>query len=73
MLAANQSGRTFCPSEVVRVLAGKGGLPDDWRNYMEEVRRQLHRLQQEGKVVVSQRGEEVFFPYKGAIRWRGPS
>lgn len=46
--------KTICPSEVARIL-----WPEDWRNYMEKIRKTAFALRDEGKVVITQKGNEV--------------
>lgn len=47
------AGRTFCPSEVARRLA------EDWRPLMGEVRRVAAALAGDGRLKVTQKGQEV--------------
>ncbi|MEJ7679481.1 MAG: DUF3253 domain-containing protein [Segetibacter sp.] len=46
--------KTICPLEVARKL-----WPEDWRNHMEEVRKTAFALRDEGKVAITQKGNEV--------------
>lgn len=48
------SDKTFCPSEAARRLA-----PDDWRDWMPQVRAAAIRLVEAGKLCCTQRGQEV--------------
>ena len=52
-LAARGPGKTICPSEVARALAG------DWRALMEDVRAVAADLSAEGHVIVTRKGEQV--------------
>ncbi len=66
LAAARGSNKTICPSEVARML-----WPDEWLNHMIEVRSAAFTLQDEGKVQISQKGEEVLnTDVKGPIRIR---
>ena len=56
MLHARGAGRTLCPSEVARDLAGKGG---DWRARMEEVHGAVDQLLDEGEVTLSWKGQAL--------------
>jgi hypothetical protein len=55
-MAARGPGRTICPSEAARVLAGENG---GWRELMRSVRRVAGALAERGALRVSQRGREV--------------
>ena len=69
LLAARGAGKTICPSEVARVVD-----PDDWRALMPSVRAAAAKLQSEGKVAVTQRGDMVDpGTAKGPIRIGNPS
>jgi hypothetical protein len=46
--------KTICPSEVARQL-----YPDDWRKYMPEIRKIAFALRDAGKVMITQKGNEV--------------
>lgn len=64
MAAARGRDKTICPSEVARVL-----WPDEWRTHMNEVRSAAFDLRDEGKIQISQKGEEVLnAEVKGPIR-----
>ena len=49
-------GRTICPSEAARALAGENG---GWRGLMPSVRRVAGALAERGALRVSQRGRKV--------------
>ena len=55
LLAERDPGKTICPSEAARVLAGD----DDFRPYMEPVREAADRLAESGQVEVTQKGRRV--------------
>lgn len=66
--AANERGelKTTCTSEIARAL-----FPRDWRSHMPHIREAAIELQQEGKVVISQKGVPAGSgPFKGPIRIR---
>ena len=66
MLLRCDAGKTICPSEVARKL-----YPGDWRAEMEHVRQIARKLVKEGKIVITQAGQEVDpDSFKGAIRLR---
>lgn len=58
--------KTICPSEVARALGG-----EDWRSLMAEVRSVGIALVEEGKIQITQKGNEVN-PHHvtGPIRFR---
>jgi Protein of unknown function (DUF3253) len=64
LTAARDPGRTICPSEAARALAGENGR---WRELMPSVRRVAGALAEHGALRVSQRGREV-----DAAAVRGP-
>jgi Protein of unknown function (DUF3253) len=53
---ARGPGRTICPSEAARALAGEGGR---WRELMPAIRRVAGTLAERGALRVTQRGEAV--------------
>lgn len=53
LLAGRGAGKTVCPSEVARSLAGPGG---DWRERMTEVHEAVDTLATQGLVALSWRG-----------------
>jgi hypothetical protein len=55
LLAERDPGKTICPSEAARALAGD----EDFRPYMEPVREAAAALVRAGQLVVTQKGEEV--------------
>lgn len=52
--AKRGKNKTICPSEVARKLG-----PDEWRNYMEEIRKTAFALRDAGKIVITQKGNVV--------------
>lgn len=56
MLHARGAGRTLCPSEVARDLAGEGG---DWRARMDEVHSAVDRLLDGGEIALSWKGRAL--------------
>ena len=53
MLARRGLGKTLCPSEVARALAGEAG---DWRARMEDVHGAVDELARAGAIVLSWKG-----------------
>ena len=56
MLAARGPGKTVCPSEVARALAGPEG---DWRSHLPEVHKAVDALARAGTVSLSWRGRAL--------------
>lgn len=66
LLAARDSGKTICPSEVARALDA-----DNFRPLMPVVREAAGELVQEGRIEVTQRGAPVdITAVKGPVRLR---
>ncbi|WP_345950945.1 DUF3253 domain-containing protein [Mucilaginibacter sp. PAMB04274] len=64
MATERGADKTICPSEVARAL-----FPANWRKHMDEVREAAVALQQQGKVVITQKGEPVNVNHiKGPVR-----
>lgn len=61
-LVAKRAPKSICPSDVARAL-----VPEDFRPLMPQVREAAARLAKRGKVLVTQRGNEV-----DALTARGP-
>lgn len=57
LLAERAPGKTICPSEVARTLAGD--TEAQWRPMMPAVRNAVDRLAGEGRLQVVQRGQAV--------------
>lgn len=55
LLDARGPGKTICPSEAARTLAGDA----DFRPHMEPVREAAARLADAGRIEVTQKGEPV--------------
>ncbi|GAA3534610.1 hypothetical protein AFL01nite_06620 [Aeromicrobium flavum] len=53
-LLRKRDGKTICPSDVARVVGGS-----DWRQWMSDVRAVADALADDGRVVITQRGEPV--------------
>jgi stage III sporulation protein SpoIIIAA len=60
-VAARGAGKTICPSEVARALAG------DWRGLMPQVRAVAAVMAARGEIVVTQKGVPV-----DAVAAKGP-
>ena len=59
LLAQREPGRTICPSEAARAVAGDANPEEGWRDLMEPARRATGRLVAAGKIVVTQGGNVV--------------
>ena len=74
LLHERGAGKTICPSEAARSVAGGGESSDDrpaWEPLMEPARAAARRLVAAGKVAITQGGHEVdASTAKGAIRLR---
>ena len=74
MLHERGAGKTICPSEAARIVAGDGKLSDDrtaWESLMEPARAAARRLVAAGSIVITQGGHVVDpSTAKGAIRLR---
>ncbi len=69
LLAARDAGKTICPSEAARALAGDA----DFRPLMDPVRDAARGLVARGELEVTQRGEVVDLDrVRGPIRLRLP-
>ncbi|MQX35338.1 DUF3253 domain-containing protein [Roseospira navarrensis] len=60
-------GKTLCPSEVARTLAGDG---PDWRPWLRSVRATAIALAKDGRIGIYRKGKPVSDPgaVKGVIR-----
>ena len=58
LTAACGEGRSICPSEVARALAG-GGEEGPWRPLMGPVREAALALQREGRIEILRKGKPV--------------
>ena len=65
LLKGRGSAKSVCPSEVARILDG-----EEWRALMPDMRQIAADLQQQGLIVVVQKGVEIWPPYQGPIRIR---
>jgi hypothetical protein len=65
LLAERDPGKTICPSDAARALAGDA----DFRPYMDPVREAAAKLADEGRVAITQKGKPVKIgEVKGPIR-----
>ena len=55
--AERGAGKTICPSEAARAVAGAD--PDQWSRLMPLVRRVAIRLMKDGRVVILRKGRRV--------------
>ncbi len=70
LVAARYPGRTICPSEVARAIAGDH--PDAWGKMMQPVRKAAIRLMKQGRVVILRKGKPVDpDAFKGVYRIGG--
>ncbi len=70
LLAERGKGKTICPSEVAKAVAGSAERAA-WEPLMEPVRVVARGMLREGKIVVTQKGRVVDGDTaKGAIRFR---
>tara|TARA_B100001971_G_scaffold215185_1_gene259363 strand:+ start:31260 stop:31658 length:399 start_codon:yes stop_codon:yes gene_type:complete len=66
LLMSRDHDKTICPSEVARLL-----YPDDFKNYMEDIRCAGRRLVLKEKITITQKGREVdTLNFKGPIRFK---
>jgi len=71
LLDRREPGRTICPSDVARAVAGESADGAEWRALMDPVRAAAGGLVADGKVEVTQRGEVVdLATARGPIRIR---
>ena len=74
LLHERGAGKTICPSEAARTVAGDGTLSDDrqvWEPLMEPARAAARRLVAANRIVITQGGQTVdASTAKGAIRLR---
>ena len=63
-------GKTICPSEVARAIAGQDG---DWRSLMDDVRAVGAKISNNGQIEITQKGQPVDLDtVKGPIRFGLP-
>lgn len=68
LVQARGPQKSICPSEVARALFDKND-GETWRQYMDAVRTMAHRLAEEGRLIVTQKGETVDIrTAKGPVR-----
>ena len=71
LLAERGAGKTICPSEAARRVAGED--PEAWEPLMEPARAAARRLGAEDRIVITQKGHPVDPSHaKGPIRLRLP-
>ena len=74
LLHERGAGKTICPSEAARTIAGDGALSEDrarWEPLMEPARAAARRLVAANKIVITHAGHVVdASTAKGAIRLR---
>ncbi len=74
LLHERGAGKTICPSEAARIVAGQGELSNDpaaWQPLMEPARAAARRLVAAGSIVITQSGHVVdASTAKGPIRLR---
>ncbi|MGI4852971.1 MAG: DUF3253 domain-containing protein [Janthinobacterium lividum] len=74
LLSKRGAGKTICPSEAARIVAGGGQLSDDraaWEPLIEPARAAARRLVAAHRIVITQGGNVVdASTAKGAIRLR---
>lgn len=71
LLSERGRGRTICPSEVARAVAGSD--PDRWGRLMHPVRRVAVKLMKEGRIVITRKGRPVDpDDFRGVYRIRLP-
>lgn len=64
MATERGADKSICPSDVARAL-----FPADWRKHMDEIRAEAVKLQQQGMVLITQKGEPIdTATIKGPIR-----
>lgn len=68
LVAAREAGKTVCPSEVARDLAGP--QPEAWSPLMQPVRRVAVRMTKAGEVAILRKGKPVEDPddFRGIYR-----
>ena len=70
LLRMRGAGKTICPSEAARIIAGNRS-PDNWRALMPAARKAARRLVAKGRVDILQKGRPVdASTARGAIRIR---
>lgn len=57
LVAERGEGKTICPSEVARAIAGEH--PDAWGRLMQPVRKVAVRLTKEGRVAIMRKGKRA--------------
>ncbi|NNM72903.1 DUF3253 domain-containing protein [Enterovirga aerilata] len=71
LVAERGPGRTICPSEAARAIAGDH--PDQWSRLMGPVRQVAVRLMKQGRIVIRRKGRPVDpDDFRGVYRISGP-
>jgi hypothetical protein len=67
-LAASRGGdKTYCPSEVARLMGGPH--PDEWGPLMQPIRKEAVSLAMEGRIMIYRKGRPVDpMDFKGVYR-----
>ncbi|MDJ0315226.1 DUF3253 domain-containing protein [Arthrobacter sp. H35-D1] len=55
-LLRKRAGSSICPSEVARVVGGKG---ESWRQYMDDIRQVAAEMASQGELIATQKGVAV--------------
>lgn len=58
LAAAQEPGRSICPTDAARALAAAAGAPD-WHAVLPSVRRAAARLAREGRIEILRKGKPV--------------
>ncbi len=70
-VAARGDGKTICPSEVARALAGSN--EKDWRRLMKPIRAEAVRLADAGRLDIRRKGKTVDpHDFRGVYRLAAP-
>lgn len=54
MATERGADKSICPSDVARAL-----FPADWRKHMDEIRAEAIKLEQAGRVLITQKGKPI--------------
>ncbi len=66
-------GKTICPSEAARAIAGTTN-PDEWSRLMGPVRQVAVRMMKQGRIVIRRKGQTVDpDDFRGIYRIAGPA
>jgi hypothetical protein len=71
LVAERGPGKTICPSEAARAIAGS--RPEEWSRLMGPVRQVAVRLMKSGRIVIRRKGRPVDpDDFRGVYRISGP-